>query len=110
MSSLPDTYKAVVVDHAGSALIVKDVPLVRPGPQEVLVKVLACGVCHTDAVMQAGYLGNSFPRVPGHEIIGDVVEVGSDVSRINVGDRVGGSWHGGKQSLPRLTFRNLLYQ
>lgn len=68
------------------------------GDEQVLVKVLACGVCHTDAVVAAGYFGNSFPRVPGHEIIGDVVKVGSAVVGVKPGDRVGGSWHGGESN------------
>ncbi|KAK7968078.1 alcohol dehydrogenase [Apiospora aurea] len=60
--SLPQTYKAAVIEKANAPL--------------VLVKVLACGVCHSDMGAQGGHFGNSFPLVPGHEIIGDVVAVG----------------------------------
>ncbi|KAK8064247.1 alcohol dehydrogenase [Apiospora saccharicola] len=76
--SLPQTYKAAA-----------------PGPKQVLVKVLACGVCHSDSGVQGGHFGNSFPLVPGHEIIGDVVAIGEGVSRVAVGERAGGPWHGG---------------
>lgn len=59
------------------------------------MKVLACGVCHSDYVVQFGGFGNSFPIVPGHELVGDVVAV-SDTEKIwKKGDRVGGPWHGG---------------
>ena len=81
----------MVVQNAGSPLELKDLPLGNVDPGQVLVKVIACGICHTDAVMQAGYLGNTFPRVPGHEIVGDVIKVGAGVSGIIPGDRIGGS-------------------
>ncbi|KAK8857300.1 alcohol dehydrogenase [Apiospora arundinis] len=93
--SLPQTYKAAVIEKAGAALVIKDLPLKAPGPKQVLVKVLACGVCHSDAGAQGGHFGNSFPLVPGHEIIGDVVAVGDGVKRVAIGDRAGGPWHGG---------------
>jgi len=70
-------------------------PLERPKDGEVLVKVLACGVCHTDAFLKEGNLPNPWPIVPGHELDGDVVAVGEGVERQKVGDRVGGPWHGG---------------
>ncbi|KAK8058030.1 hypothetical protein PG994_008478 [Apiospora phragmitis] len=93
--SLPQTYKAAVIEKAGAPLVIKDLPLKSPGPKQVLVKVLACGVCHSDRGAQGGHFGNSFPLVPGHEIIGDVVALGEGVSRVAIGDRAGGPWHGG---------------
>lgn len=93
--SLPKTYKAVVLHEANDAFKLQDVELKHPGPSQVLVKVLACGVCFTDVGISAGHMGNVFPRVPGHEIVGDVVEVGSGVKNWSVGQRVGGPWHGG---------------
>ena len=95
MSSLPKTYKAVVIDKANAPYDLKDVELKHPAKGQVLVKVLACGVCFSDVAMASGHLGNVFPRVPGHEIVGDVVEVGEGVSIFKDGDRVGGPWHGG---------------
>ncbi|KAL8745834.1 MAG: hypothetical protein Q9190_002063 [Brigantiaea leucoxantha] len=93
--SLPKTYKAALFKEVNAKLTVEDVELKEPGPGEVLVKVLACGVCHSDANVQNGALGNPFPRTPGHEIIGDVAAVGPGESRWKVGARVGGTWHGG---------------
>jgi len=66
-----------------------------PERGQVLVRVRASGICHTDAFIQAGYLPNAWPLVPGHEIVGDVVAVGEGVTRFKEGDRVGGGWHGG---------------
>lgn len=59
------------------------------------MKVLACGVCHSDSAVQHQMFGNTFPRVPGHEGVGDVVAVGDGEKKWKVGDRVGGPWHGG---------------
>ena len=62
---------------------------------QVLVKVLAVGVCHSDAAVQEGLFGNGFPIVPGHEIIGTVAAVPDSEKVWKEGDRVGGPWHGG---------------
>ena len=53
------------------------------------MKVLACGVCHSDYAVQHALFGNSFPIIPGHEVIGDVVAVPDSEKRWKVGDRVG---------------------
>lgn len=97
---LPQTYKAAFFKNKGDDLTLEDVELQQPGPGYVLMKVLACGVCHTDLFVQQGLLGDVFPRVPGHEAVGDVVAVGEGVSRVKVGERVGAAWHGGKPHLP----------
>ncbi|PVI02974.1 GroES-like protein [Periconia macrospinosa] len=94
-SSLSRTYKAAFFESKGQDLILKDVELRHPGPGYVLMKVIACGVCHTDLFVQQGLLGDLFPRVPGHEVVGDVVAVGEGVSRVKIGDRIGAAWHGG---------------
>lgn len=94
MSTLPKSYKAVVIDKADSPFKLRDVELKHPGPNQVLVKVLACGVCFSDHAIAGGHLGDVFPRVPGHEIVGDVVELGEGVKRLQLGQRVGGPWHG----------------
>ncbi|KAF4877793.1 Alcohol dehydrogenase patD [Colletotrichum siamense] len=106
--SLPSSYKIAVAEAPGSPLALKDIPMPTVGDKQVLVKVLACGVCHTDAAVAAGYFDNSFPRVPGHEIIGDVVQVGSAVEEVKPGDRVGGSWHGGHDGTCRECSRGLV--
>lgn len=96
MSSLPKTYKAVVLTEPKAPFKLTDVELQHPAANQVLVKVKACGVCFSDAALAHGEFGpGPFPRVPGHELVGDVVEVGSGVERFSVGDRVGGPWHGG---------------
>ncbi len=95
MTSLPKSYKAVILTEANGPFKLQDVELKHPGPGEVLVKVRACGVCFSDVGLARGEFGPLFPRIPGHEIVGDVVELGDGVSRFALGDRVGGPWHGG---------------
>ncbi|WP_160006130.1 alcohol dehydrogenase [Nocardioides sp. AX2bis] len=67
-----------------------------PGRGEVLVRVEACGVCHSDAFTVEGWMpGIEYPRVPGHEIAGRIEAVGDDVVPWTVGQRVGVGWFGG---------------
>lgn len=94
-SSLPKMYKAVVLREANGPFKLEDVELRHPGPNQVLVRILACGVCFSDVGFSRGEFGHLFPRTPGHEIVGDVVEVGPGVTRFSGGERVGGPWHGG---------------
>jgi len=94
-ATLPKTYKAAVFEKANTPLVIKDVELKMPEAGQVLVKVLASGVCHSDAGVGAGLMGSQFPIVPGHEIIGNVAAVGEGVKKWKTGDRVGGPWHGG---------------
>ncbi|KAG9451130.1 hypothetical protein H6P81_011095 [Aristolochia fimbriata] len=62
----------------------------RTGPEDVYIKVLYCGICHTDIHQTRNHLGMSnYPMVPGHEVVGEVVEVGSSVSKFRLGDVVG---------------------
>jgi D-arabinose 1-dehydrogenase-like Zn-dependent alcohol dehydrogenase len=98
--TLPKTYKAASFEKKDDKLTLKDVELKLPEPGQVLVKVLATGVCHSDCAVQAGAFGPLFPRIPGHEIIGDVAAVGDGEKKWKVGDRVGGPWHGGKSLEP----------
>jgi D-arabinose 1-dehydrogenase-like Zn-dependent alcohol dehydrogenase len=94
--NLPKTYKAASFEAKNAPLTIKDVELKLPGPGQVLVKVIATGVCHTDMAVQDGTLGNSFPIVPGHEIIGEVAAIPEGEKKWKLGDCVGGGWHGGK--------------
>ena len=90
------TMRAMVLDtlHAPLKLVTRAVP--RPGPHQVLVEVQACGVCRTDLHVVDGELdGARLPLVPGHEIVGVVVEVGSAVQDLRAGERVGIPWLGG---------------
>ncbi|CAI9764419.1 unnamed protein product [Fraxinus pennsylvanica] len=60
------------------------------GPEDVYVKVISCGICHTDIHQVKNDLGMSnYPMVPGHEVVGEVVEIGSDVTKFRAGDVVG---------------------
>jgi D-arabinose 1-dehydrogenase-like Zn-dependent alcohol dehydrogenase len=88
--------KAAQITKAGGdwELVERDIP--ETGPAQVRVKVDACGICHSDAVVKEGiWPGLQYPRVPGHEIAGRVDAVGSDVTAWRKGQRVGVGWHGG---------------
>ncbi|KAB8360938.1 hypothetical protein FH972_024670 [Carpinus fangiana] len=74
--SIPKTCKAQVFEKAGAGLVLKDVPVNEPQAGEILIKSIACGVCHSDSAVGAGLMGDVLPRIPGHEVIGDVVAVG----------------------------------
>lgn len=95
--SLPSKYKAVVLEKPGDDFVVREVELRHPNEGEILIKVEACGVCHSDLSNRDGEMGplSKWPIVPGHEVIGTVVEVGRGVQRWKVGDKAGGGWHGG---------------
>jgi D-arabinose 1-dehydrogenase-like Zn-dependent alcohol dehydrogenase len=95
-TSSSQTYKAAVFESQGAPLKIKNVPLRQPAENQVLVKVLACGICHSDSHVQQGDMGSPFPLVPGHEVVGDVVAVGNQVTRFKCGERVGAAWGGGK--------------
>ncbi|KAI9878853.1 MAG: hypothetical protein M1830_010325 [Pleopsidium flavum] len=105
--NLPKTYKAAIFKKANEPLTIEDVELKQPVEGEVLIKVLATGICHSDAAVQAGALGNPFPMIPGHETIGDVVAVGQGEKLWKVGDRVGAAWHGGHDATCKSCKRGL---
>ncbi|MGE5157978.1 MAG: alcohol dehydrogenase AdhP [Gemmatimonas sp.] len=88
------TMKAAVVRSFGKPLVIEDVPVPAPGPGEVLVKVKACGVCHTDLHAASGDwpVKPTPPFIPGHEAAGIVAAVGPDVTNLKVGDAVGVAW------------------
>ncbi|WP_078278333.1 alcohol dehydrogenase catalytic domain-containing protein [Mycobacteroides franklinii] len=71
---------------------VQEVPTPTAEPGQVLVKVHASGMCYTDAWATQGFGGDIYPQTPGHEIVGEVVEVGAGVHTREVGDRVGATW------------------
>ena len=86
--------KAAVVRAFGQPLVIEDRPRPKPGRGQVLVKVAACGVCHTDLHAAHGDwpIKPSLPFVPGHESVGAVVALGEDVDHLKIGDRVGVPW------------------
>jgi len=88
--------QAVHVPEAGASFEVTELPVPDPGPDEVRVRVEACGICHSDAFVKEGtFPGIEYPRVPGHEVTGVVDAVGAEVDAWTEGDRVGVGWHGG---------------
>lgn len=88
------TMKAAVVHAFGEPLVIEDVPIPVPGPGEVLVKVRACGVCHTDLHAASGDwpVKPTLPFIPGHEVAGVIEVLGPGVSDLKVGDAVGVAW------------------
>lgn len=88
------TMKAAVVRSFGKPLAIEDVPIPTPGPGEVLVKVTACGVCHTDLHAASGDwpVKPTPPFIPGHEAAGIVAMLGPGVDSLKVGDSVGVAW------------------
>jgi D-arabinose 1-dehydrogenase-like Zn-dependent alcohol dehydrogenase len=89
--------KAVQVPKAGADFEIVERAIPNPGPGQVRIRVLACGVCHSDSVTKEGILpGIVYPRVPGHEVAGVIDELGSGVTTWKKGQRVGVGWHGGQ--------------
>ncbi|KAJ3554090.1 hypothetical protein NM688_g3285 [Phlebia brevispora] len=93
--SLPKSYTVYRFDEAGGPLVKAQASWKDPKPGEVVLKVLACGMCGSDDVVHSGVLQQGFPRVPGHEIVGDIVAVPPGESSWKVGQRVGAPWNGG---------------
>lgn len=87
--------KAMLLTRQGSPLVYTEIPDPRPNDQQLLLRVLACGVCRTDLHVIDGDLPNpELPLIPGHEIVGEVIEKGAKVDRFAIGDRVGVPWLG----------------
>jgi alcohol dehydrogenase len=85
--------KAAVVPAVSSSWQIKDVPQPQPGPNQVLVKMHASGICYTDVHLTLGHFpGPPFLRILGHEPVGEIVAVAPDVTTRKVGDRVGTAW------------------
>ncbi len=92
----PATMLAAQVTAAGAGLTIIQLEIPEPGAREVRIKVQACGVCHSDAIIVEGRRpGIPYPRVPGHEIAGVVDALGTGVTEWRKGQRVGVGWHGG---------------
>ncbi|HUO73919.1 MAG TPA: alcohol dehydrogenase AdhP [Solirubrobacteraceae bacterium] len=91
---MPKTMKAAVVHEFGKPLTIEEVPVPAAGPGQILVKIAATGVCHTDlhAVDGDWPVKPKPPFIPGHEGVGHVVAVGTGVRHVKEGDRVGVPW------------------
>lgn len=87
--------KAMVFHEAHKPLVLSTVPVPTPSPRQVLVKIIACGVCRTDLHIMDGELDRPKPSlIPGHEIVGTVVGTGKEVTALHPGDQVGIPWLG----------------
>ncbi|MGA8610273.1 MAG: zinc-dependent alcohol dehydrogenase family protein [Xanthobacteraceae bacterium] len=87
--------RAMVLDRPGSPLVMRERQNLPPGPGEILVEVVACGVCRTDLHVVDGELPQpKLPIVPGHEIVGRVAAMGAGVTGFTIGERVGIPWLG----------------
>lgn len=85
--------KAMVLQKAGEELQLTELPIPEPSAIQVLIKVLACGVCRTDLHIVDGELERpKSALIPGHQVVGIIVKIGEQVSKFNIGDRVGVSW------------------
>jgi len=87
--------RAMILDGPGKKLEMREIPDPVPGPEEIRVKISACGVCRTDLhVIDAELSHIKYPIIPGHEIVGHIDLVGPKVTTHKVGDRVGIPWLG----------------
>lgn len=99
---MAQTMRAVQVAAPGEPLRLVEVPIPEPVASQVLIRVEACGVCHGDAMVAQGS-ASSYPRIPGHEVVGVVERCGSGVTGFRPGERVGVGWHGGHDNTTGLT-------
>src|ERR1700692_3954878 len=88
--------KAVQISKPGGNFEIVERPIPQPGRGQVRIRVEACGICHSDALVKEGlWPGIQYPRVPGHEIAGRIDAIGPNVTLWKSGQRVGGGWPGG---------------
>ena len=88
--------KVAQIPSAGADFQIVEREIPKPDVGHVRIKVQACGVCHSDVLTKEGlWPGIQYPRVPGHEVVGIIDELGAGVSEWEKGQRVGVGWHGG---------------
>src|ERR1700760_1569373 len=90
--AMASSVAGVVAGAKGATVEVVEVLVPDPGPGEALVRVQACGVCHTDLHYREGGIGDDFPYLLGHEAAGVVEAVGQDVTGVAPGDFVILNW------------------
>src|SRR3954467_8207631 len=94
IATAPMKVAQVPAPGADFQVVEREIP--SPNAGQVRIKVQACGVCHSDVLTKDGsWPGIQYPRVPGHEVVGIIDEVGAGVSEWTMGQRVGVGWHGG---------------
>jgi len=92
---IPEIMGAMLLEKLGEPLRYKEIPVPQPEAEQVLLRVHACGVCHTDLHIVDQELPNpKLPLIMGHEIVGTVVRTGKRVDKFKIGDRVGVPWLG----------------
>lgn len=84
--------KSAVVPAVHAKWELQDIPKPKVGPNQVLIKIHASGICYTDVHQTHGHLPGPFPRTLGHEPVGEIVEIGEGVVSRRLGDRVGVPW------------------
>src|SRR5262245_32563055 len=90
------TMRAMQISRPGGRFERVDRPIPAPGPREVRIRVEACGMCHSDAIVKGGqFPGLRLPRVPGHEVAGRIDATGAEVAGWKRDERVGVGWYGG---------------
>ena len=88
--------KVAQISKPGGDFQIVERELPAPDAGQVRIKVQACGVCHSDQLTKEGlWPGIQYPRIPGHEVVGIIDEVGAGVSEWTIGQRAGVGWHGG---------------
>ncbi len=93
--AIPEKMRAMVLDEPRQPLHLEQVPVPHPSAHQVLIRILACGVCRTDLHIADGELANpKRPLILGHQIVGTVVQCGALAERFKLGDRVGVPWLG----------------
>lgn len=92
---MPGNMRAMILERTGQPLRLAEMTIPAPGPEQVLLKVKACGVCRTDLHVVDGELPRPrLPLIPGHEIVGEVVATGANVKQFHRGQRLGVPWLG----------------
>jgi len=92
---IPKRMRAMVLVSPGAPLQAVELAVPAPGPAQVLIEIAACGVCRTDVHIADGELRRpKLPLVPGHEIVGTIVQSGNEVQGFSLGDRIGVPWLG----------------
>ncbi|WP_337993915.1 zinc-binding dehydrogenase [Paenibacillus sp. KACC 21273] len=94
--------RAMQVGNKGEPLTLVELPIPRPNKNQVLVRIEACGVCNGDSTTIKGAAPH-YPRIPGHEVIGVIEEIGSESDRWKPGQRVGTGWHAENNHVNGLT-------
>src|SRR5499426_2019242 len=90
------TMRVAQLSGAKQKVEIVERPIPQPQPGTIRIKVAACGICHSDALVKEGlWPGIQYPRVPGHEVAGTIDAVGEGVIGWSPGQRVGVGWHGG---------------